>query len=259
MTPGRVSFFQLYQYALRKGEAITPTDAVYKTRKAKNRGEAIDFFRRLEEMGWGRTITTPRTIKFEAFEERKVSDPLPTAPNVKTPKTDGNSLSEPVLVKVSAVETQEIDLGGDRSQTAVMERDTDSTVPSVNNNSIKVEKLVEELRNCKDRAGFVDICDRDHSLGIQEACQILATSCKEDRKQLQNIKFWTYERKLGGEIKVGNLINLKGDGNSSFNTWEIKSVEVENNCLWVERIGYKVKAETRRVKFSDVDRILTKS
>ncbi|NES64482.1 MAG: hypothetical protein F6K24_04025 [Okeania sp. SIO2D1] len=85
---GPSKMFQLYQYALRKGEPITPRDAVYKTKKAKDRGEAIDFFRRLEEMGWGRTITTPRTIKFEAFEERRVSDPSTTV----QPATNTNFL-----------------------------------------------------------------------------------------------------------------------------------------------------------------------
>ncbi|NEQ78307.1 MAG: hypothetical protein F6K23_38185 [Okeania sp. SIO2C9] len=65
------------------------------------------------------------------------------------------------------------------------------------------------------------------------------------------------ERKLGGELKVGHLIKLKGGDDSSLNTWEIKSVESER--LWVERTGRRVEPEIRRVKFSDVEKIYTKS
>ncbi len=102
------------------------------------------------------------------------------------------------------------------------------------------------------------LCDNSGKEELQQAGQILESSNnEEDKKQFQKIKFWAYERQLGGELKVGHLIKLKGGDESSFNTWEIKSVE--SNHLWVERTGYKVKPETRRIKFSDVEKIYTKS
>ncbi|MGD1702509.1 DUF3987 domain-containing protein [Dapis sp. BLCC M229] len=254
---GPSKMFQLYQYALRKGEPITPRDAVYKTKKAKDRGEAIDFFRRLEEMGWGRTITTPRTIKFEAFEERRISDPSTTVQVVTKISKSGDSLPKPVTVVTSEVETQVNAATINKTQTPVIDRDTDQVVTTVTDTSQRLSKIVDDLRNC-DREKFMMLCDKSGKEELQQACQILDSSNdEEDKKQFQKIKFWAYERQLGGELKVGHLIQLKGGDDSSFNTWEIKSVE--SNRLWVERTGYRVKPETRRVKFSDVEKIYTKS
>ncbi|MDJ0516014.1 MAG: DUF3987 domain-containing protein [Trichodesmium sp. MO_231.B1] len=254
---GPSKMFQLYQYALRKGEPITPRDAVYKTKKAKDRGEAIDFFRRLEEMGWGRTISTPRTIKFEAFEERRVSDPSTTVQVVTKISEFGDSLPKPVMAVTSEVETQINTTTSDRRQTTVLERDTEQAVTTLTDTSHRLSRIVDDLKNC-DRERFMKLCEKYGKEELEEACQILKSSNdEEDKKQFQKIKFWAYERQLGGELKVGHLIKLKGGGDSSFNTWEIKSVE--SNRLWVERTGYRVKPETRRVKLSDVENIYTKS
>ncbi len=129
-----LSSFPFYQYALRKGEPITPRDAVYKTKKAKDRGEAIDFFRRLEEMGWGQTITTPRTIKFEAFEERKSSPPKTTTVTTATSEeTSSHNHTQPSQSNNPGSTTNVTATTTDRSHTALIERNTENSVPSITN------------------------------------------------------------------------------------------------------------------------------
>ena len=126
--------FQLHQYALRKGEPITPRDAVYKTKKAKNRGEAIDFFRRLEQMGWGRTITTPRTIKFEAFEERKSPPPERTESTVTgdtSEEVKSHNQAQPSHSNNSGSSAETTATTTSRSQTAVRDRDIEDNVSTV--------------------------------------------------------------------------------------------------------------------------------
>ncbi|NES64483.1 MAG: hypothetical protein F6K24_04030 [Okeania sp. SIO2D1] len=61
------------------------------------------------------------------------------------------------------------------------------------------------------------LCDQSGKEELEEACQIFESSNdEEDKKQFQKIKFWAYERQLGGELKVGHLIKLKGGDDSSF-------------------------------------------
>ncbi|MEM1172688.1 MAG: hypothetical protein AAGJ08_27335, partial [Cyanobacteria bacterium P01_H01_bin.35] len=205
-----------------------------------------------------------RTIKFEAFEERRVSDPSTTVQVVTKISESDDSLPKPVTVVTSEVETQINTTTSDRRQTKVLERDTEQAVTTSTNTSQRLflrnatqTKIVDDLRNCE-RERFMKLCEKYGKEELQQACQILESSNdEEDKKQFQKIKFWAYERQLGGELKVGHLIKLKGGDDSSFNTWEIKSVE--SNRLWVERTGYKVKPETRRIKFSNVEKIYTTS
>ncbi|MGB3512975.1 MAG: DUF3987 domain-containing protein [Microcoleaceae cyanobacterium] len=134
--------FQLHQYALRKGEPITPRDAVYKTKKAKDRGEAIDFFRRLEQMGWGRTITTSRTIKFEAFEEKKAPPPESAESTVTADTSESKSSSnhaQPSHSNHSDPSTETTATTTHRSQTAVRDGDIEDNVPTVTNPSHQPE------------------------------------------------------------------------------------------------------------------------
>lgn len=68
--PSKLS--QIYQLALRKNQPITPRD-VRRGGYVKETNQAIELFRRLEEMGYGQVIKTSQTYKFVASKEKKVA------------------------------------------------------------------------------------------------------------------------------------------------------------------------------------------
>ena len=69
--PSKLS--QIYQLALRKNQPITPRD-VKRGGYVKETNQAIELFRRLEDMGYGQVIKTSQTYKFLANTERKVAE-----------------------------------------------------------------------------------------------------------------------------------------------------------------------------------------
>ncbi len=234
--------FQLYQYALRKGEPITPRDAVYKTRKCKDRGEAIDFFRRLEEMGWGKTITTPRAIKFEAFEYN-VKESVTTVTEQEEISNSPPIESIPTVPKVeinSNVATSDISSNSD------VQQETKTSATTVT----QPLSLFEMVLHCDSKEKLEQI--RNEFGEITETYNLLLTSDNADEvAQGKKIKLWLYEIALGGELKVDRAVALKGCGNSSKNIWHIKSIESDH--IWVEQsVSKKEQPETRRVLFSDI-------
>ncbi|MCL2933177.1 MAG: DUF3987 domain-containing protein [Trichodesmium sp. MAG_R03] len=243
---GLSKMFQLYQYALRKCKAITPRDAVYKTRKCKNRGEAIEFFRRLEEMGYGQTVTTSKTIKFEAFPERVV-------PATVTEELEfSNNSPEPIVQKASEVKIQEAEDSSNTTSNPTVQQTLEVTETSV------TEELgvFEKVKNCQSREELAEIRSEYGTPNVGRVYQMLANSSAPDEvRQSQKIKLWLWEISLGGELKIGKSISLKAMGDVSQNTcWYIKSVE--SDCLWVEKSVRKgEQPEVRRVQFGDVRKI----
>ena len=69
--PSKLS--QIYQLALRKNRPITPRD-VRRGGYVKTANQAIELFRRLEDMGYGQVVKTSQTYKFLANTERKVAE-----------------------------------------------------------------------------------------------------------------------------------------------------------------------------------------
>ncbi|MGD1714752.1 DUF3987 domain-containing protein, partial [Dapis sp. BLCC M172] len=63
---------KIYNLALRKNEEIT-AGRVKKVGHVKEIDEAIEHFRKLEAMGYGKVVKTKQTHKFEAFPERKTA------------------------------------------------------------------------------------------------------------------------------------------------------------------------------------------
>ncbi len=80
-----------------------------------------------------RLITTSRTIKFEAFEERKSPPPPPTVTTVTSESNSSSNCTQPIHSNNHVPSTDTPATITQRSQTAIKERDTEDSVPSITN------------------------------------------------------------------------------------------------------------------------------
>jgi len=116
-------------------------------------------------------------------------------------------------------------------------------------------EVFDQVKNCQSRETLAEIRFKYGSSEVGRVYNLLVKSSISDEvRQSKRIKLWLYEISLGGDLKVGKAISLKGMGDGSNNIWHIKSVE--SDFLWVEKYVRKRETpEVRMVQFGDVKKI----